>query len=327
MHFDIFNGDADGICALHQLRLAEAKPEARLITGVKRDVQLLRQLLTLHEQGLELAGVTCAVLDVSMASNMEALEIILAAGAQVFYADHHYAGDIPGEKGLHAHIDPSPDLCTSLIIDHLLGGRYRGWAVAAAFGDNLHGAAQAAATTLALGPEAVAALREVGELLNYNGYGETLADLHFSPQALYEAVQPFADPLAFHAQSPVLAKLRAGFAADMTAAHATLPDLDNRVGRVYRFPATAWAKRVSGVFSNEKAREKPGLAHALLVENSDGSYRISVRAPLASKQGADRLCLAFPTGGGRAAAAGINALPPEMVADFLRSFEMVFADL
>ena len=42
-HFDVFNGDADGICALHQLRLA--KPlQSLLITGVKRDVALLSRV-------------------------------------------------------------------------------------------------------------------------------------------------------------------------------------------------------------------------------------------------------------------------------------------
>ncbi|MDP1933523.1 MAG: acetyltransferase, partial [Nitrosomonas sp.] len=36
----VFNGDADGLCALHQLRLVD--PEiASLITGVKRDIKLL----------------------------------------------------------------------------------------------------------------------------------------------------------------------------------------------------------------------------------------------------------------------------------------------
>ncbi len=44
MQIDVFNGDADGICALIQLRLA--KPvEAKLITGVKRDIQLLEQVM------------------------------------------------------------------------------------------------------------------------------------------------------------------------------------------------------------------------------------------------------------------------------------------
>jgi len=40
MHYDVFNGDADGIIALLQLRLAEPK-SSTLITGVKRDIQLL----------------------------------------------------------------------------------------------------------------------------------------------------------------------------------------------------------------------------------------------------------------------------------------------
>ena len=43
--YDVFNGDADGICALIQLRLAESA-EATLITGVKRDIALARQLPT-----------------------------------------------------------------------------------------------------------------------------------------------------------------------------------------------------------------------------------------------------------------------------------------
>ena len=39
--YDVFNGDADGICALIQLRLAEPA-DTTLITGVKRDTALAR---------------------------------------------------------------------------------------------------------------------------------------------------------------------------------------------------------------------------------------------------------------------------------------------
>ena len=39
-HFDVFNGDADGLCALHQLRLA-APLESDLVSGPKRDIGLL----------------------------------------------------------------------------------------------------------------------------------------------------------------------------------------------------------------------------------------------------------------------------------------------
>ncbi len=43
MYYDVVNGDADGICALHQLRLADPRA-ARLISGVKRDIALLKGL-------------------------------------------------------------------------------------------------------------------------------------------------------------------------------------------------------------------------------------------------------------------------------------------
>jgi len=41
--YDLFNGDADGICALIQLRLA-GSCESTLITGVKRDIALAQQV-------------------------------------------------------------------------------------------------------------------------------------------------------------------------------------------------------------------------------------------------------------------------------------------
>ena len=36
-----------------------------------------------------------------------------------------------------AHIDTDPAMCTSLIVDRHLGGKFRHWAIVAAFGDNL----------------------------------------------------------------------------------------------------------------------------------------------------------------------------------------------
>ena len=85
--YDVFNGDADGLCALTQLRNAEPR-EAVLITGVKRDIELLKQVQAQ-------AGDVVTVLDVSLDKNRAALEHVLAAGAEVFFADHHFAGDIP----------------------------------------------------------------------------------------------------------------------------------------------------------------------------------------------------------------------------------------
>ncbi|EKO3612062.1 DHH family phosphoesterase, partial [Vibrio metschnikovii] len=78
MHYDVFNGDADGIIALLQLRLAEPI-ESQLVTGVKRDIQLLKKL-TVNP------GDSLTVLDISMAKNAFDLQRLLSEGASVFYA-------------------------------------------------------------------------------------------------------------------------------------------------------------------------------------------------------------------------------------------------
>lgn len=314
MNYDVFNGDADGICALHQLRLAEPR-EAELVSGVKRDIKLLARLV---KKSVTDASIT--VLDLSMDSNKEDLLSLLSSGNSVFYVDHHFAGDLPDFPQLQATIDPSPDTCTGLIVDSLLGGRYRAWAVVAAFGDNLHDAARQAAEDLDISSKELVLLQELGELMNYNGYGRVVSDLHYSPEALYRAVQPFDNPIDFYNTSEVLASLKDGFASDMAIARAIEPHSETEVGRVFVMPAETWPRRVAGVFSNEKAREKTNKAHALLVDNGDDSYLVSVRAPLENKQGAVELCRRFPTGGGREAAAGINALPADQFDDFLKAF-------
>ncbi len=318
--YDVFNGDADGICALHQLRLAEPR-EARLITGVKRDIALLAR----PADDPEICHSSITVLDISLAKNRQALTALLKRGNQVHYIDHHFADKIPQSDLLTTDIDPDPEICTGLIVDRLLAGRFRAWAVVAAFGDNLHAAARAAAAILSLDDNDLAKLREIGELFNYNGYGKTLADLHFPPATLYEAVRPFVNPLDFYKSSDILTRLRRGFNQDMELARNTVPLIDNAVGRIYKFPAQAWPRRAAGVFANEKAREAENRAHALLVDNGDGSFMVSVRAPLLRRKGAVDLCRRFPTGGGRAAAAGINNLPEEMLDDFFNAFEETFA--
>lgn len=315
-YIDVFNGDADGICALHQLRLEEPR-SARLVTGVKRDVCLLAQLKDVRD-----ADIT--VLDVSLDVNRAPLLRILES-CRVLYVDHHASGEIPETPALVAQIDTAAETCTSLIVDRMLGGRYRAWAVAAAFGDNLHDAARRTAALLALSEDELARLREIGELLNYNGYGKSVEDLHFHPAYLYEAVKPFADPFDFWESSDVLATLRDGFQQDMNQARGEGAYAENDAGRIYKFPSESWARRAAGVFMNEKARESPGQAHALLVENGDGTIMVSLRAPLDDRRDADTVCRSFPTGGGRAAAAGINALPGDMLDHFLLAFSRVYS--
>jgi len=316
MLFDVFNGDADGLCALHQMRLAHPA-QSTLVTGVKRDIRLLAEV----RAG---AGDEVTVLDVSLDENRDDLSRLLAAGARVRYFDHHHAGEIPRHPGLDARIEAAPDVCTSLLVDRWLNGAQRAWAVVAAFGDNLARAARSAAAPLALPEADLEGLRELGEWINYNSYGDTLQDLHFHPAELYRAMAPYADPLEFRRSAPPVEVLARGHATDLASAERHAPLLDGPQGRVVRLPNEAWARRVQGVFANRLANSAPERATALIVDNPDGTLRVSVRAPLARLAGADALCRPFPGGGGRAAAAGINRLPPEQLSRFLEAFRTAF---
>ena len=181
-----------------------------------------------------------------------------------------------------------------------------------------------AASDLSLTEERTAKLREIGELLNYNGYGAQLEDLYFSPDYLYNSVRKYRDPFDFSEESHTLKTLKTGYQNDMSLALGQNIFASNGDNRVYRFPDSPWSRRVSGVFANLKARENPGGAHAMITENSDGTLRISVRAPISDKRDADTLCHSFPSGGGRAAAAGINALPEDMLGTFIDRFNATY---
>lgn len=315
-YYDVFNGDADGLCALHQLRLVEPR-DAVLVTGVKRDIALLERVPAQ-------AGDAVTVLDVSLDKNREPLVQLLESGVRIDYYDHHFPGEIPSHPALVARIETASDQCTSLLVDADLAGRCRTWALVGAFGDGLDAVARRLATSLNLGEAALARLRELGTYLNYNGYGETIEDLFFAPDLLYRRMQGFVDPLDFVAEDEAFAVLRGGFADDMARARELVPEHLSDNHGIYRLPAEPWARRISGVLANDLTQAAPERAHALLTERPDGGVVVSVRAPLARRVGADALCRQFSTGGGRQGAAGINRLSEtdydDFVARFLESF-------
>ena len=306
--YDIFNGDADGLCALHQLRLAEPR-DATLITGVKRDIALLARVAP--EPGDELT-----VLDVTLDTKRDALLGALRIGARVRYFDHHFAGEIPDHPLLEAHIDSSPTVCTSLIVDRHLAGRYRAWAIVAAFGDNLRDQTYAAARALDLSEADIETLRELGECLNYNAYGANLADLHFHPAALYRRMQPYTDPLAFCSQAPELDALRHASADDLKQAMALpIENVGNNAVVVF-MPEAAWSRRIAGTFANALSRRHPDRTVALLVRGGAG-YQVNLRAPEHGESAVHLLARQFESGNGRARSAGIQFLPEPDVARLL----------
>jgi hypothetical protein len=318
VQIDVFNGDADGICALVQLRLA--KPvQAKLVTGVKRDIHLLEHLQVQKNDDV-------TVLDISLKKNRTALDRILMQGASVFYVDHHESGDIPQHPQLKTLINTAANTCTSLLVDHYLGGKYRAWSVIAAFGDNLLDCAKQAAKTLSLSANQLKQLKDLGVCINYNGYGNSITDLHFAPDLLYRELELYLSPFDFMADNySVYEQLSTGYAEDMLKAERIKPEYQTNTVSVYLLPDAAWARRISGVLGNQLANQNPECAHAVLSYNAQGGYQVSVRAPLASNAGADELCSSFSTGGGRKNAAGINHLPFDELPTFIAAFAKKYA--
>ncbi|NOI36264.1 DHH family phosphoesterase [Vibrio cyclitrophicus] len=319
MHYDVFNGDADGIIALLQLRFAEPK-ESILVTGVKRDIQLLKQVDIDQAESV-------TALDISMEKNLPELVVLLQNNVKVFYCDHHRSGDIPQSDNLDALINLDAEMCTSLLVNNRLGGQFAKWAVAAAFGDNLFASAYKLAQEISLTESEIEFLKELGTLINYNGYGAVLNDLHIAPAALYQQLTAYADPLSLlDDESSPYHTLKKGYELDRNQVLSIKSVHSDTQCKVFELPCEAWARRISGVFGNELTNQSPDLAHAVLTLNaSEQDYTVSVRAPLNNRVGADDICSLFPTGGGRKAAAGINALTLDDKQKFINTLSAYYA--
>jgi single-stranded DNA-specific DHH superfamily exonuclease len=317
MQFDVFNGDADGICALVQLRLAEPLAST-LITGVKRDIGLLSQV---HAT----SGDKITVLDISLQHNRADVQRLLTAGADIFYIDHHNAGEIPEHPQLTTLIDTDAQICTSLLVNNYLQSRFKNWAITAAFGDNLDEVAVKMASDGALTPQQIEQLKNLGCYVNYNSYGSNLVDLHIAPADLYQQLALYHSPFTFIEDNVACYEnLASAYHQDMDRAMQTSAEYANDKIAVYILPDTPWSRRVSGVFANTLANQYPQRAHAILTLNPQQGYLVSVRSPLQQKTGADTLCASFAGGGGRKSAAGINHLPIEQLAEFIVLFAKTY---
>ena len=298
---DCFNGDADGICALTQMRL-KWPLQSELITGVKRDINLLNRVNAK-------VGDKVNALDISMDKNKVDVLRLLDSGADVFYCDHHFAGELPDHPKLNSLINTSPNVCTSLLINQHLESAFLDWAVVGTFGDNLKMSAHGLAKPLDLKESQLDLLERLGVYLNYNGYGASLDDLYFDPAELFKRTSQYESAFGFISEdADTFTTLQNGYADDMAKAAQTVPSDSSQQAAVFQLPNASWSRRVSGVFGNDLANNFPERAHAVLTEKAEGGYLVSVRAPLNNKQGADEVCRQFETGGGRAAAAGVNHL-------------------
>lgn len=311
-HFDVFNGDADGLCALQQLRLAQPK-ESVLITGVKRDPKLLPRIAARP-------GDSVTVLDIPVGANLDAMLKLLEIGVSIEYFDHHHAPQPPEHPLLRLKLDSGPTMCTSLLVDRYLCGRYRAWAVVGAFGDNIPDAAEGMARSIGLDQKTTHLLKVLGDCLNYNAYGESEADLTIPPAMLHKSMVPFADPLQFVSQADVFLQIAQRRAGDMALAMNVRPIVQTDRLTAVLLPDAAWARRVIGVYANQLVNRNPGRICAVLVPNGRNGLSVSLRAAAQCGTSADRLARRHG-GDGRATAAGIKNLPLEDVPFLLRDMQ------
>jgi hypothetical protein len=300
------------MCSLHQMRLAHPV-EAILVTGVKRDIALLERIPLRQASDV-------SVFDVSLDVNVAALKRLLDDGCHVTYFDHHAARHAFAHSRLRLFWDESPDVCTSLLVDRYLQGRFRAWAAVAAFGDNLDPVGTALADKMAMSEQQTRALQRLGTMLNYNAYGESVADLHIAPDVLYRALHPFADPLDFIDDAREYRTLLDGYQCDAMHMEGLLPQWTAPCGAIYVLPNARWARRISGVFANRLAATDAGRSWAVLTEQSSGCYSASVRSGAPMTAPAHRFCESFASGGGRKMAAGVNCLPANDLERFAAAF-------
>ena len=282
MRWYAYNGDADGICSMVQWGLVYGI-EGHRVTGVKRDIELLERVNPNPDDEI-------IVMDISLARNHARAVELSTQGFDITWFDHHLAGE--PIDGITTNIDTSANVCTAVIVEKFLGLE-SDWAQVALHGDGL--------SVHSSKPE----FKELGELLNYNGYGADLSDLHFHPDELLllclqaKTPQNFMDTQAFMT-------LKNGFESDLSNAI----NIEPRNG-YYLLPNESWARRVVGVMAH-RINESGDGPHVIAIDKGE-TLQVSIRG----SEGIGEICKMFG-GGGRATAGGIDALPKSEITALMK---------
>ena len=223
---------------------------------------------------------------------------------------------------MDALISPAPEVCTSALVNGRLRSAFTEWAVVGCFGDNLDTTADTLIDNLSSSVDRDA-LKQLGICVNYNAYGSQPADLHFHPADLYRRMQCHTSPTALlQDDRDLFETLVAAYETDMSAARRHL-GLSMTTTSRWCHSRRGVGTRVSGCMATTWL-----TSHRTKRTRSDGYRRWlfgKVRAPLNNRTGADAVCRQFETGGGRAAAAGINQLPRDQLGRFIDALRAQYA--
>jgi hypothetical protein len=307
----VFNGDADGICAAHQLYLKNPL-DFEAITGVKRDIALLKKIEQVSDADI-------AVLDIAIEKNLPSLKNLLDQNCRILWFDHHISHQQPEHENIEYHNETEADVNTSLLVSRYLGEPISPWTVVGLFGDNMRAAAEIIAENLGMDSSQISDLKRMGELLNYNAYGSTIDDLHFHPAEILERMKLYSDPLVFLQSENIIDDLEVGHKEDFQK----IEQVQWLTANIVRLPDEKWAHRVIGDYAYQLICDEPEKDFAVLLTMGE-NYQVSIRASSKNNKNAGEFCLQFRTGGGRVSAAGINVLPATLLSYFVDQFNDYF---
>lgn len=267
---DVCIGDANGLCSLLQWRLHQPKQSSTLA-------------LLGHESRLDglvhsRAGGDVLLCEIPMQANRSTLMQLLDSGAQIQYLSHQI-GDEPLWHPQLQYIEDAPqDRCTSLMVDRILDGRYRQWALVGAYGKHCNAQADKLAASNGLSAHARTQLRELGELINYNACSVDGKNACIPAVELYSVMSGYQQAMDFLQSEPVVGELESVRREDLARAVQIAPYWQDAHASVYVLPNAPWAHRVASGFGKHISAKEPTRAHAFLRPAANGSFMTRVHA-------------------------------------------------
>jgi len=300
---DVCNGDADGLCSVLQWRLHDTR-ESTILTLLNNETSLAGRVHTRP-------GDEFLICDVPLEPNRSTLKKLLDGGARVQYVNHQFTDDVPWHPQFQATVDSSENACSSLIVDRLLHGKYREWALVGTYGKRLTLVADQLATDMGLLGNDKIRLRELGELISYNACVANVKDACIEPAALYDRLSRYPQPMDFLKSESLICEIDAVRREDIYRASELTPYWQDVDASVYVLPDTPWAHRIASGLDQRIAADDPTRAHAFLRPVENGHFDVKVRAARSA---------AAAIRGERPCAWVVEHLPQGEIDHFIRAF-------
>jgi hypothetical protein len=267
---DICIGDANGLCSLLQWRLHQPKQSSTLaLLGRESRLDGLIQASP---------GDDVLLCDIPMQANRSTLMQLLDSGAQIQYLSHQIGEESLWHPQLQYIEDAPQDSCTSLMVDRILDGKYRQWALVGAYGKRCNASADKLASSVGLPAHERARLRELGELINYNACSVDGQNACIPPVDLYSLMSGYQQAMDFLQSESVASELESVRREDLERAEQIAPYWQDAHASVYVLPDTPWAHRVAGGLGTHLSANEPTRAHAFLRPAANGCFMTRVHA-------------------------------------------------